>query len=255
MKIELAHDFIAKKIYEEASIEDKARARAAKLVNDRYQHYLSSKNFLLTERELIYIGPFMKRMDLVKAQRVYIRESKKAIKKAKLMRRFKDVVLVALLSGIIFSTWGFWERQRFFTVSQNLANTSQDLASAKDSITTLLRNQKIDQNNYAMDDGDENAPSLGADPLPAAAFFSTIQVQGKVTNEQEEPIAEALIQIMGAQVYTKEDGSYELFLMLPPENIGKNITLNISKTNYLPTSKSLDTDNPTINSEFILVRE
>ena len=44
MKIELAHDFIAKKIYEEASIEDKARARASKLLQDRYQHYLSSKN-------------------------------------------------------------------------------------------------------------------------------------------------------------------------------------------------------------------
>jgi hypothetical protein len=131
MKIELAHDFIAKKIYEEASIEDKARARATKLLHDRYQHYLSSKNLLLTERELIYIGPFMKRMDLMREERYYIRKSKKAIKKAKLMRRFKDVVLVGLLSGIIFSTWGFWERQRFF-------NASQNLAAAQDSISALL---------------------------------------------------------------------------------------------------------------------
>lgn len=248
MKIELAHDFIAKKIYEEASIEDKARARAAKLVHDRYQHYLSSKNFLLTERELIYISPFMKRMDLIKAERSYIRESKKAIKRAKIMRRLKDVVLVALLSGIIFSTWGFWERQRFF-------NASQHLASAQDSINTLLRNQKVDPPNYAVDNGNKNEPNLGAEPLSPAAFFSTVQLKGKITNEQDEPIAEALIQVMGAQAYTKEDGSYELFLILPPENIGKEITLNISKTNYLPASKSLDTDNPTIDSKFVLVRE
>ena len=60
---------------------------------------------------------------------------------------------------------------------------------------------------------------------------------------------------MGAQAYTKEDGSYKLFLVLPPKNIGKDITLNISKANYLPTSKSIDTDNPIINSEFTLVRE
>lgn len=247
MKIELAHDFIAKKIYEEASIEDKARARAAKLVHDRYQHYLSSKSFLLTERELTYISPFMKRMDLIKAERSYIRESKKAIKRAKIMRRLKDVALVGLLSGIIFSTWGFWERQRFF-------NASQHLATAKDSINTLLRNQKMNpSDDYSMNDGNE--PNLGTEPLSPTAFFSTVQLQGKITNEQEEPIAEALIQVMGAQAYTKEDGSYELFLILPPENIGKDITLNISKTNYLPVSKSIDTDNPAIDSKFVLVRE
>lgn len=248
MKIELAHDFIAKKIYEEASIEDKARARATKLLHDRYQHYLSSKNLLLTERELIYIGPFMERMDLIREERYYIKESKKAVKRVKLMRRLKDVVLVGSLSGIIFSTWGFWERQRFFHASQNLA-------SAQDSISALLRNQKGEKSDYAIDKGNKNEPDLTTVLLSPAAFFSTVQLQGKITNEQGEPIGEALIQIMGAQVYTKEDGSYELFLVLPPENIGKDITLNISKTNYLSTSKSIDTDNPTIDSEFTLVRE
>jgi hypothetical protein len=248
MKIELAHDFIAKKIYEEASIEDKARARASKLLQDRYQHYLSSKNLLLTERELIYIGPFMKRMDLTREEGHYIKESKKAIKKSKLMRRFKDVVLVGLLSGVIFSTWGFWERHRFFLASE-------DLASAKDSINTLLRNQQGEDADYTIDKGNENEPDLSTELLSSAAFFSTVKLQGKITNEQKEPIAKALIQIMGAQAYTKKDGSYELFLLLPPENIGKNITLNISKVNYLSMSESIDTDSPTIDSEFTLVRE
>jgi hypothetical protein len=248
MKIELAHDFIAKKIYEEASIEDKARARATKLVHDRYQHYLSSKNFLLTERELIYISPFIERMDLMHEEESYLRESKKAINRAKLMRRFKDVVLVALFSGIIFSTWGFWERQRFF-------HASKHLASAQDSIHALLRNQKKGKPWHSMDDGNKNRPEIGTEPLSPAAFFSTIKLQGKVANEQGQPISEALIQIMGAQAYTKEDGSYELYLILPPKNMGKNISLNISKTNYLPASKPIDTDNPTIDSEFTLVRE
>lgn len=248
MKIELAHDFIAKKIYEEASIEDKARARASKLLHDRYQHYLSSKNLLLTERELIYISPFMKRMDLTREERFYIKESKKAIKKSKVMRRFKDVVLVALLSGVIFSTWGFWERHHRFLASE-------DLASAQDSINTLLRNQQGEKPAYAVDKGNKNEPDLRTELLPPAAFFSTIKLQGKITNEQKEPIEKALIQIMGAQVYTQEDGSYELFLLLPPENIGENITLNISKVNYLSISESIDTDSPTIDSEFTLVRE
>jgi hypothetical protein len=247
MKIELAHDFIAKKIYEEASIEDKARARATKLLHERYQHYLSSKNFLLTERELIYINPFIERMDLMREEEAYLRESKKAIKKAKIMRRFKDVVLVGLLSGVVFSTWGFWERQRFF-------HASKHLASAQDSIHTLLRNQE-EKPSYAMDDGNKDRPPSGAEPLSPAAFFSTVKLKGKVTNEQGQPILDAQIQVMGAQAYTQKDGSYELYLVLPPKNIGKNITLNISKTNYLPTSKSVDTDNPEIDSEFTLVRE
>lgn len=248
MKIELAHDFIAKKIYEEASIEDKARARAAKLVHDRYQHYLSSKNFLLTERELTYISPFMERMDLVKAEYYYVRESKKAIKKAKLMRRFKDVALVVLLTGIIFSTWGFWERQRFF-------HASRHLASAQDSIHALLRNQKGENPPYSLSDADESTTNSETEPLSPTVFFSTIKLQGKVTNEQNQPIADALIQIMGAQVYTKVDGTYELFLVLPPQNIGKNVRLNISKANYLSTSKPIDTDKLNIDSDFILVRE
>lgn len=248
MKIELAHDFIAKKIYEEASIEDKARARASKLLQDRYQHYLSSKNLLLTERELIYIGPFMKRMDLTREEDFYIKESKKAIKKSKVMRRFKDVVLVTLLSGVVFSTWGFWERQGRF-------RASEDLASAQDSINTLLRNQQGEKSDYAIDKGNKNEPDLSTELLSPAAFFSTIKLQGKITNEQKEPIVKALIQIMGAQAYTKIDGSYELFLLLPPENIGRNITLNVSKVNYLSISESIDTDSPTIDSEFTLVRE
>ncbi|CAA6801156.1 MAG: Unknown protein [uncultured Aureispira sp.] len=248
MKLELAHDFIAKKVYEEASIEDKARARATKLLHDRYQHYLSSKNLLLTERELIYIGPFIKRMDLTREEEYYIRGSKKTIKKAKLMRRFKDVALVALLSGVVFSTWGFWERQRFF-------HASEHLASAQDSIHTLLRNQKGKKPHAGLDKDKGNRPSSVEDRLLPAAFFSTVELKGKITNEQDEPISEALIQIMGAQVYTKEDGSYKLFLIFPPPYIGKNMTLNVSKANYLPTSKSIDTDNPTIYSEFILVRE
>jgi hypothetical protein len=248
MKIELAHDFIAKKIYEEASIEDRARARATKLIHERYQHYLSFNSFLLTERELIYVDPFMERMDLMEGELSYIRESKKVIKKAKLLRRFKDVVLVALLSGIIFSTWGFWERQRFFHVSKNLA-------SAQDSIHVLLRNQKEGKSDFSMDDANKNRLNFGVEPLSPAEFFSTIKLQGKVTNEQNQPIAAALIQVMGAQIYTKRDGSYEIYLVLPPKHMGGNILLNISKANYLPTSKSVDTDNPTIDSAFILVRD
>ncbi|WMX13773.1 hypothetical protein [Aureispira sp. CCB-E] len=248
MKIELAHDFIAKKIYEEASIEDKARARATKMVHERYQHYLSSKNFLLTERELVYINPFIERMDLIEEEQYYIRKSKKAIKKEKLMRRIKDIALVALLSGIVFSSWGYWERQRFF-------HASKHLASAQDSINVLLRNQKGARSDIPITSSDKNKTHQGGDPLSPLVFFSTIKLEGKVTNEQNEPINEALVQIMGAQVLTKEDGTYEFYLVLPPQNIGKNISLHISKTNYLPTSTPIDTDNPSVQSAFTLVRE
>lgn len=248
MKIELAHDFIAKKIYEEASIEDKSRARATKLVHERYQHYLSSKNFLLTERELIYINPFMERMDLIREEHNYIKESKKAIRKTKLMARIKDVVLVALFSGIIFSTWGFWERQRFFDASKHLA-------SAQDSINTLLRNQKGIDVNKTIYDTDKKPPKVEVDPLSPTIFFSTIKLKGRVVNEQQKPIKGVLVQVMGAQVTTKKDGSYEFYLVLPPQYIGKDISLNISKVNYQSQSKTLDTDRPNIQSEFVLVRE
>ncbi|MCH2045787.1 MAG: hypothetical protein MK212_16845 [Saprospiraceae bacterium] len=47
MKIEIAHDILAKKIYEDASIEDKSRAKAKKLIEDRYKLYKADPKILL----------------------------------------------------------------------------------------------------------------------------------------------------------------------------------------------------------------
>ncbi|BDS09446.1 hypothetical protein [Aureispira anguillae] len=241
MKIELAHDFIAKKIYQEASLEDKARASATKLLHERYRHYLSSKNLLLTEYDLIYIRPHLERMDLSREEELYVKVSKQKIKKGKRMARVKDGAIVALVCGIVFSTWGLWGWQQFSTVSK-------DLAEAQDTINILLRNQTQEPYHTIP-----IADSINTSSVPN--FFKTIKLVGKITNEQNKPVAAALVQIMGAEAYTQEDGTYELYLILSPKNIGNTIPLTISKTNYLPLSQTIDTDQTEIDLALTLIRE
>lgn len=242
MKIELSHDFIAKKIYEEASIEDKARARATKFLHERHTHYLSSKTLLLTKRDLIYIHPYINQMDLSKEELLYINRSQKTIKRGKLMARFKDAAIVALICGIVFSSWGLWERNRFWDVSK-------DLASAQDSIDVLLRQGTMDNNTPINDGLYKNKLNVYAE------FFTTIKLSGTVRTEQDQPIENALVEIMGATAYTKEDGSYQMHLVLPPKHIGENVVLTISKTNYLSISKSVDIDQTEVNLAIKMMRK
>ena len=46
MKIELAHDILARKVYEKGSSEDKARLRIESFVNDKYNIYVLNRRLL-----------------------------------------------------------------------------------------------------------------------------------------------------------------------------------------------------------------
>lgn len=249
MKIELAHDFIAKKIYEEASLEDKARARATKFLHERYQHYVSSKKMLLTKDDLMYIRPYIDGMDLDEAEELYIRESKRIIKRTKQMVQIKNAVVLVLFCGIIFSSWGFWEHKRFSAVSK-------DLATAQDSINILLRNQEKASTTTDIPIKDAaHTSSVLEHQLPhSEAFFSTVKLVGSVKTEQGQPIVDALVQVMGAEAYTKENGRYELYLVLSPEHIGRQIPVVISKTNYESIQETIDSDLPQVDLELIMAR-
>ena len=241
MKVELAHDFIAKKIYEEASHEDKNRARVTKLLHERYSHHATSQkhDLLLTRRELNYIMPYVKRMDLSPDEERYIQASKNAIKRTKVKSRIKDVLIAGLVCAVFFSSWGFWERSQ-------RAMTSQELANAQDSIDVLVRAMKeVPADVY---DGNKEQPGT------PVHFFSTIHIKGMVKNEENLPIPNARIAVLGAELYSKEDGTFEGYLILSPKDLKEKIQLKASQTNYLSTSKEIDTDQNNINLDVVLRR-
>lgn len=234
MKIELAHDYIAKKIYEEASHEDKVRARSAKFFHERYQHYLVANDLLLSKRDLIYIDLYLQDADLSPDEQAFVKASESAIKKHKRKEKLKDALLVVLICAVFFSSWALWERSRH-------ENTRMQLAYAQDSINTLVRNMQ-DQN-------------VVAEPAAPVTFFSTIHVQGIIRNEAGDALANAMVAFKGATARSKEDGRFKLYLILPTQELEDNLSLQISQVNYQTVSQTIDIDQENIQLDIVLIRD
>jgi hypothetical protein len=251
MKIELSHDFLAQKIYEEASIEDKTRAKATKFLHDRYQYYLTSNDLLLTEREVIYVTPYLEGMDLSQAEIDYVDYSKAVIKSLKFRARLKDAALVALVCVVVLGSWAYWEHSRF-------QDTSRKLAEAKDTIS-LLRN--MENPIYSEDAIEITANSFSTSSAlhpnngSAKLSYTSIKLIGIIRNEKEEPIPSAIVRVLGAEVLSLKDGSFELSLILSPQDLPKDLELQISKVHYQDKAQSIDIDKATINFDLVLVRE
>ena len=253
MKLELAHDFIAKKIYDNVSIEDKTRAKATKFLHDRYQYYLASEDLLLTEQDMIYIARFIDVMDLSEGELVYIKKSKSAIKRRKIKARLKDAVLVALVCTIFFGSLGYWEHSRFQTATKELENakdTINDLRNLGLYANAQEKEALVDKSSEGASLGDINAGASGIQ----TNFFSTIKLSGTVKNEQSEALAQATVSVLGAEVFTKEDGSFEVHLVLPATKLAEDVYLRISKPNYLSQSKLINVDKANLNFDMVLVR-
>lgn len=255
MKIELAHDFIAKKIYDQASIEDKARVRASRFLHDRYKHYVDSKGLLLNQQELIYIEPYTEEMDLDLGESKFIKQSRDAVKKSKFNARVKDGLMVGLICTVIVSTWGFWERHRF-------TNTFRALNDAQDSIN-ILRNMVPEYSDIVDDksaDRNENFSIESSSYEPNAQnvpveLYSTINLSGIVQNEQNQPVIKAMVQVLGAEVFTDENGKFEMHLVLSPKDLKNDVQVRVSKPNFRSTSQDVDIEQTSLSLNFTLAQE
>lgn len=225
MKLELAHDFIAKKIYEEASIEDKARVKATKLLRERYGHYATSKNLLLTAQELQHIRPYLRQIDLSNPEQQYIEQSQQAIRRAKMINRFKDGVLIALFCSVAFSAWGFWERQRYFTANE-------ELMEAQDSIGMLHR---------AIQDQSTRNVSV-VDRPSNKILYQNLVLQGDIQDETGTALANAELELLGATVNSDENGQFKFHLVLSAKQWNEEIYLIVKKQGYKKQRILLDTD-------------
>ncbi|MEL6673347.1 MAG: hypothetical protein AAFR61_14180 [Bacteroidota bacterium] len=95
MKIELAHDSLAAKIYDKVSLEEKNLRKVEKFIQDRYAFYLS-RDVLLTRDELDYIKPYRDQVDISAEQRQFIRKSEAAT-----TRRRR--ILAAIVAGVFLA--------------------------------------------------------------------------------------------------------------------------------------------------------
>jgi hypothetical protein len=94
MKIELAHDLLAKKIYDKASAEDKMLIKIRNFVKDRFAYFKENK-VLLSKEDLQYIGSNLKQLNLEPHELIFIDRSKQVL----LLQR---AAIIGLAVAIIF---------------------------------------------------------------------------------------------------------------------------------------------------------
>lgn len=109
MKIELVHDILAKKIYDMASTEDKMLVKVHNFILNRYAYYKDA-NVLLDQNALNYIGPYVKLITLEKEELEFLKRSKRAIKRRRIMvNALMIVTLVVLFLAGIQAAFNFQE--------------------------------------------------------------------------------------------------------------------------------------------------
>ena len=79
MKIELAHDILAQKIYDAGSAEDKMLAKIQKFISNRYAYYQDAK-VLIDKDGLDYIRPFLSKITLGTQEQDFINKSQQSVK-------------------------------------------------------------------------------------------------------------------------------------------------------------------------------
>lgn len=231
MKVELAHDFLAKKIYEESSVEDKNRSKAARYLQECFVAYrYNDENLLLTANDLQYLKPYLDKLEYNQVLQNYIEESKKKVKKEKQWSAFKKYGAVVAITLAFITPWGIWE--------VNKSNHYQGRVAQMEDSLYIMRKNNTNNNNTAL--------------AKIPTNFRTVQFSGKITNEYNQPMEGAKIHLLGATTQTNQDGAYNLNLIVPPKLFGKDITVEFKHLGYQTATVSIDTDRPSYQHEIVL---
>ena len=104
MKIELAHDSLALKVYDKVSIEEKTLRKVEKFIHDRYVFYESRKiqnrKVLLTKEDLDYVNPYLNKVDIKPEEQQFVQKSQVAIKKRRRALLALAACIFICLSGM-----------------------------------------------------------------------------------------------------------------------------------------------------------
>ena len=99
MRVELYHDILARKVFEKASVEEKARLKIERFVRERYRYFKENQE-LLTKKELDYITPYLGKLELEPVYREFISASQEDIKRK---RKRRQLTVLGILTVLLFS--------------------------------------------------------------------------------------------------------------------------------------------------------
>jgi tetratricopeptide (TPR) repeat protein len=128
MKIEIAHDALAKRVFEKASSDDKMRLKAKGFIEERYNDFINPKRrVLLRVSDLNYIEPYLKSLeqDLTPEVAEFIKRSQNR----RFWVRLSAVFLILAAFGVLIGTL-----IKVNSTKEHFAALSTSLSKAKDSL-------------------------------------------------------------------------------------------------------------------------
>lgn len=277
MKIEIAHDILARKIYEDASIEDKSRAKAKKLVEDRYKLYLGDPKILLSEREFRIIDPYLKTMSLSSEQNAFVQISKDYIKKVYRYNKYKSYAIIILVCSVLASMWVLWwrshalkqerialekekeNRQRLIAL-YGFADEVRSAQSQEDWKHILHKAQQIqdsinsDQNYVTnselgnLSHGDTNANHEHADSSNIFTnninqSYFPIHFEGTILDVNKRGIPFAELELLGLKFKTNSKGHFHIDIIADQKLLDQKINIRVYRDGF-----------DTLNAQTVMVR-
>lgn len=131
MRVEIYHDILARKVFEQASPQEQMRLRIERFVEERFQHFKSTQG-LLGKEDLEYIRPYLAQLDLEESRLNFIKRSQRAEKRRK--RRLVGFLLSIIIALSLLAAWAVQERVK----AQKERDQANANALVNQSIVALL---------------------------------------------------------------------------------------------------------------------
>ncbi len=260
MRIELAHDLIAKKVYEKASQNDKDQARARNIVGFKFNLYQKAPDMLLSEKELALIVPYLPKLDLSPAQLDFINLCQNKIKWHQ-RKKYLVYSCISLLGISMAFTKMFAEEKQARMDNQALAqnsikdiyNLTQQIHNVKsvEDLRTLKIVSETLQNHTLQNPNAINALlQIGADTTainPAAdtnqqiltTQLTPICISGQVKNEKQKPLPNVELSIGDMRLKTDQNGRYTFYILTDTSLLPQTMQLVATAANLEPAELAI----------------
>lgn len=93
LQFELAHDTIARQVFDKASLEARSRRKVEKFISERF-----SRQAVLTEDDIDYIKPYLAQVNISEETNTYLQKGQRALWLAKRRRRLITSAVILILS-------------------------------------------------------------------------------------------------------------------------------------------------------------
>lgn len=240
MKLEIVHDLLAKSVFDTASADDKARARAETIIKTRFVYYQTDETLLLGEGELNYIQPYLKELLLTNEEEEFVAHSKKVMDRQRNLLRSRNYIIAIMALVMVLMPFGVVGWYNAYTESQKAKEATQEKVKTQDSLqfaqqeVNVLRKAVIGE--VAKDElaavmEQQELSNLNLKELKP--IFTPIRILGEVKAPKGKPLSDASVELLGTSIETNRYGAFDVYVFMPPYYMQQDsLALKITSKGY-----------------------